>query len=437
MASFTLILFCGILLLCVILGFSILYALLAGLLLFLAYGFFCKHIPLRQLIALSASGVRTAGGIMFMMALIGGLTALWRASGTIAVIICYASGLIRPGTFLIMAFLLNCAVSVLTGTSFGTVATIGVICMTMANTMQLDPLWVGGAILSGAFFGDRCSPISTSALLVCTLTHTDIFQNIRRMCRTVLLPFLLCCLIYALAGLAGHPADSGLDTWALFGRVFHLQGLCILPAAAVLLLSLFRCPVRLTLSVSVVCAAILCIAVQGYTPPQILRFLFFGYACADAELASMVNGGGILSMLSVIGIILISSCYAGLFQGTGLLDGIKRKTARVSRHITPFGATLCTALLTSAISCNQTLAAMLTHQICNDLSESQESFAIDLEDTAIVVAPLIPWSIAGSVPLATLGVSSASLPAACLLYLLPLTRLAAALLQKRKSEVLS
>ena len=81
-----------------------------------------------------------------------------------------------------------------------------------------------------------------------------------------------------------------------------------------------------------------------------------------------------------------------------------------------------------------TLAAMLTNQLCSDLSESKESFAIDLEDTVIVIAPLIPWSIASSVPLTTLGVPVKSLLAACLLYLLPLSRFAKALIQKKKSE---
>ena len=138
LATLTLTLFCCILLGCVVLGLPTLCALLAGLLLFSGYGLYKRCTP-RELLRMSLSGVRTAGGIMLMMALIGALTALWRASGTIAVIICYASGLIRPASLLLITFLLNCAVSVLTGTSFGTVATIGVICMTMANAMHLNP----------------------------------------------------------------------------------------------------------------------------------------------------------------------------------------------------------------------------------------------------------------------------------------------------------
>lgn len=101
------------------------------------------------------------------------MTALWRACGTIPYIICHAAKLLRPEVILLASFLLNCGISVLTGTSFGTAATIGVICMSMGVSEGANPLLLGGAILSGAFFGDRCSPFSTSALLVSELTKTQ------------------------------------------------------------------------------------------------------------------------------------------------------------------------------------------------------------------------------------------------------------------------
>ena len=182
-------------------------------------------------------------------------------------------------------------------------------------------------------------------------------------------------------------------------------------------------PKAYNVSVSLLLAAVLSIVVQGLSLPQVLRILFAGYRSSSPALAPMVDGGGVVSMLSVIGIILISSCYAGIFRGTGLLDGAKHSLIQISRRSTPFGATFCAAVVTCAISCNQTLAAMLTNQLCSDLSESKDSFAIDLEDTVIVIAPLIPWSIAGGVPLASLGAPLISLPLACYLYLLPLWRL--------------
>lgn len=415
-------LFCGILLLCVALGLSILYALLAGLLLFCAYAKARKY-TWRQIGEMVVSGVRTARNILLVFLLIGMLTALWRACGTIPVIICYAVRLIRPGSFILMTFLLNCGISVLTGTSFGTAATMGVICMSMGATMGMDPVLMGGAILAGAFFGDRCSPVSSSALLVSELTETNIFDNIKGMVRTALVPFLASCVIYGVLGYFSAGTGQPADLEALFGRTFRLHWAALLPAAVILVLSLLRVNVKISMLVSIASAAAVGLLLQRLAPLQLLRIMFLGYAVGDPEVAAMLNGGGVVSMLRVAAIVCLSSAYAGIFQRTGLLEHIKERIVKLSGRITPFGAALCTAAVSSMIACNQTLAIMLTHQLCKDLEPDRKKFAIYLENTAVVVAPLIPWSIAGAVPLDSVGAPTASMLAACFLYLLPLWRL--------------
>jgi len=429
MAYLTLAVFAAILLIFVLLDLPLIPALLIGLGLFLCYGKF-KRLSWKKLGELMLGGIWTAGPIMITMLLIGILTACWRASGTVSAIICYSARLIRPSVFLPVCFLLNCLVSVLTGTSFGTAATMGVICMTMANTLGVSAFWTGGAILAGSFFGDRCSPVSTSALLVCTLTDTEITENIRRMVKTALLPFLLSCLVYLLAGMRGSHGSELLDVKALFSKEFVLSWVCVLPAIAVLVVSAFRVRVRITLAVSISLAVVLALTVQGSGASELLKAAVFGYEGADADVARMINGGGLVSMLNVSGIILISSCYAGLFQGTGILDGVKHGIDRLADKITPFGAMVLMSVAGTAISCNQTLAIMLTHQLCGDLAEEKEQLALDLEDSAVVIAPLIPWSIASAVPLATVNAPTASILAACYLYLLPISRLAGSLVRK-------
>ena len=180
------------LLICIGFDLSILWALAFGLLLFLLYGR-KKGFSWRELTGMAVNGVKTVRNILITFLLIGILTALWRAGGTIPVIVSYAAGWIRPSVFLLMTFLLNCGISFLIGTSFGTSATMGVICATMGNAMGVSPVLTGGAVLSGVYFGDRCSPVSTSALLVATVTGTDIYRNISRMLRTALIPFLVSC----------------------------------------------------------------------------------------------------------------------------------------------------------------------------------------------------------------------------------------------------
>ena len=222
-----LLVFAAALLGCVWSGASILYAMLFGYGLFFAYGRL-RGRGGRRLLAVSASGIWTVRNVLVTFLLIGMITALWRVCGTIAFLVYHATALCTPRGMLLAAFLLCCLVSSLTGTAFGTAATVGVITMTMANSMGLPPLFTGGAILSGIYFGDRCSPMSTSALLVSELTGTDLFENIKKMTRTGLVPFLLACGVYALAGLGVHAAPAGDGARALLA-----EGFCLHPAALV------------------------------------------------------------------------------------------------------------------------------------------------------------------------------------------------------------
>lgn len=418
MATVTLLLFCLILTGCVLLRLSITYALAAGFIIFCLYARYCGF-HLKEIARMSFSGVRKVQNILIIFLFIGMLTGVWRACGTIPVIVCFASSLLVPQIFILATFLLNCFVSILTGTAFGTVATMGVICMTMANTMQISPILTGGAILSGIFFGDRCSPVSTSALLVSELTQTSIYTNIRLMIRTALVPFLITCAIYTGAGILSHTTLDTPDITSLFSSEFSLHWLAILPAAIILLLSLFRTGVKKAMLASILAASLLCIFLQNQNLGSLLSIYINGYHSTNPELSSIINGGGILSMVKVAICVCLSSSYSGIFEATGLLDNIKNGIHKLSEKITVFGAILFTSLITGMIACNQTLSIMLTNQLCKDLDEPADVFAIDLENSAVVLAPLVPWSIAGAVPLAAVNAPVISIAFACFLYILP------------------
>ena len=415
-------LFCAALLVCLLLKLSILWALVFGLLLFLLHGR-RQGLSRRELLSTALEGVRTVRNILLTFLVIGVMTALWRMAGTIPVLVCYASRLIRPEIFLLMCFLLNCLLSLLTGTSFGTTATMGVVCAAMGAAMGVDMRLVGGAVLSGAYFGDRCSPVSTSALLVAELTGTVIFDNIRRMLRTALVPFLLSCAVYALLGLRASASGAAPDLDALFGREFVLAPLSLLPAAVILILSLLRVPVRPAMAASILCAVPLCLFVQRRAPAELLSAAFTGFRAFDAEVAAMLDGGGILSMLNVGAIVLLSASYSGLFEKTGLLGGARERIRALAARTNSFAALAVTALLACAVSCNQSLSTMLCAQLCGGLYPARSDLALDLEDSVVVIAALLPWSIACSVPLTMVGAPASAVCAACYLYLLPLWRL--------------
>ena len=423
--------FCTGLLLCIVLNISIIYALLVGLLLFMSYGRH-KGFSWHELTSMALNGVRTVRNILVTFVLIGIMTALWRMAGTIPFIVCHATKLIRPSIFLLMTFLLNSALSVLTGTSFGTAATMGVICASMGAAMNVNPILTGGAVLSGAFFGDRCSPVSTSALLVATVTDTNIYDNIHHMMRSALIPFLITCLVYLCFGAYLPHEGAAMDLEALFSGAFNLNWTTILPAAAVLLLAVLRVDVKLAMGASILTAIPICLFVQHASFTDILRASINGFYPKDAAVAALINGGGITSMLKVGCIVFISSAYADIFNKTGLLDGAKHAISVLAQETNRFTAMLLSALVSGMIACNQTLTILLSNHLCRDLYTDHEHLALDLEDTAVVIAPLIPWSIAGAVPLAAAGAPTAAVLTSFYLILLPIYRLISATLDGKK-----
>ena len=279
-------------------GIPILATLAIGYLIFFAYSLNCGY-SAKDIFAMSWKGIKTAKNILLTFLFIGMLTALWRAAGTIPAIVSYCAGLMNPAVMILMAFLLNCLVSVLTGTAFGTAATMGVICMTMAKAVGCNEILAGGAILSGVFFGDRCSPVSTSALLVAELTHTNIFDNIRLMVKTTILPLILTCVFYGVCGIVFPAAGSGnLSLAESFSSVFHLGLIPILPAVVIMVLSLFRVQVRKAMLASIVTALGVCLFWQHTDPSLIVGILVGGYKSPDPTISSMIDGGGIMSMFA-------------------------------------------------------------------------------------------------------------------------------------------
>ena len=410
--------FCALLIICIITGKSILYALLAGLIIFSLYGK-KQGYSWRQISRMALQGVWKVKNILLTFILIGMLTALWRQAGTIPAIICYTVHLIKPSTFLLMTFLLNCLISVLTGTALGTAATIGVVCATMASALGIPSWMTGGAILSGVYFGDRCSPVSTSALLVAELTETGIYTNIKNMIKSALAPFTITCILYLTVSIQLHGKTEMPDLGHAFGSEFRLSWIALLPAAVILLLSVVQAGVKIAMIASIVTAIPVCIGLQNMAFTELPELLLNGFHSTDVTVAAMLNGGGITSMLKVGAIVCISSSYSGIFQATGILNGFQKMVCLLADRTKPYFAVLVTSILTSVMACNQTLEIMLTDQLCSRTEPDKLRFANNLENSAVLIAPLVPWSIACAVPLTAAGAPGYSVLFAVFLYLLP------------------
>lgn len=419
-----LLIFAVILLICVIAGVSVLYALMMGYLLFAGFSL-ARGFSLKEILRMSVEGIKTARNVLVTFILIGILTALWRQGGTIPAIVAFASRLIHPSIFLVMTFLLNCMLSFLTGTAFGTAATMGSICMTMGLALGFDPVIMGGAILSGVFWGDRCSPVSTSALLVSEITGTNLYGNIKLMFRSAAVPSALAVAVYLVLGFVVSPealqgTSSVLDVEQLFAQEFRLGFVAVIPAIVILLFAFARVNVRRTMLASIIAAVFVAIVYQKIPLADVLICAIKGYSSGNSSIASMLDGGGVLSMLKVTGIVCISASYSGIFQKTGLLAPVMQLIASMRRKCSAFATVVAVSVLSGAISCNQTLAIMLAEQLCSHIVPDKQKFAIYLENSVVLIAPMIPWSIASGVPLTSVGAPAASICFAFYLFLVPL-----------------
>ncbi|MBR5641646.1 MAG: sodium:proton antiporter [Firmicutes bacterium] len=414
--------FSAALLLCVITGRSMVYALTLGLALFLLYGKKEGH-TWYELLRMCWRGIWRNRYIFLNFVFIGMLTASWRASGAIPYVVTAATGLIRPSIFLFMAFVLCCLISFLTGTALGTAATMGVISMAMASAMDVNAVLAGGAVLSGSYFGDRMSSVSSSALLVSGLTETDIYDNIHNMAKSCAVPFAATCLVYLAVGLTTHHGNVVPDLRGMFAQEFVLNPLCVLPAVVLLALAALKKNMRITMGFSTLTAIVLMLTLQHTDLAELPLLLWRGYRTADPALAAVLNGGGILSMRRMALIFTYVSAFSGIFHGTQLLQGLHSLVHRLSQKTVPFGASYLTALVTSVISCNQTLNVVLTHELCGDLYETKSEAALALEDSAIVTCAYWPWSIGAVSILSAIDAPDLSIVLAFYIFLLPLWHL--------------
>jgi NhaC family Na+:H+ antiporter len=412
-----------ILLFSVIKGYFIAYPLLLSLVI-LIMTFAFQGFPVRDLIAMSFASSQKAFPIIVILLLIGAVTAVWMAAGTIPALVYYGTQLINPQYFILSAFVLTSSISVLLGTSFGTVSTVGVALMIMVKGEDINPHIVAGAIIAGAYFGDRCSPMSSSANLVASITKTKLHKNIIAMISTAWLPLMASSVIYLILSISNPVQIRNSGLISEITKFFNINPLVLLPAFAVIILCLFKVEVKLTLLVSIGIGLILGIFFQGYSFFKLMKFVLLGFSLEPRmNLSKVLTGGGIFSMLRVSIVVILSTSLSGLITGTKTLATVEKIINKASSRSRLFLGTITVGVASAAFGCTQTLAILMTHQLVKEKYQQQldnYQLATDIENTAVVLSPLIPWNIAGLVPATILMTDSGFIPYAVYLYLIPL-----------------
>ena len=415
---------------------NIVYPLFIGLLLLMMVAI-RRGFKFKDVFNMALKGGKKSLLIIRIFVLIGAITAIWRASGTVAFIVYYGIELMNPNYFILYAFILCGIVSFLLGTSFGTVGTIGVVMMILAKSGNVNINMTAGAIIAGAYFGDRCSPMSSSAILVANVTETELYTNIKNMFRSGVIPLVLSLVAYAVLSRLNPLVFQSNNINGSILEVFNIHITAILPAAIILVLAAFRVDVKLSMLISIIIGMFLAFILQGYSILHILKYTMVGFSLDNGgALNDIIKGGGILSMLKIALIVMISSAYSGIFEGTQILKEIERVLDTIARRYGIFTSTIITSLITASLGCTQALAILLTNQLISNTYKKEKrdkyELALDIEDTAVVLSPLIPWNIAGAVPAAALTATAGFIPFAFYLYLIPICNLIA---KRLKSHV--
>jgi len=387
-----------------------------------------KGYKLKEIYQMGYRGGKKSLVVIKIFILIGAIVPIWMASGTVPAIVYYGINLIIPNLFILFAFLISCFVSLMIGTCMGTAGVVGIALMVMARSGGVNLSATAGAIIAGAYFGDRCSPMSSSASFVAFLTDTNIYDNIKNMFKSSIMPFALSVVFYTMISYIFPMNTSADNINREIIRVFNLNLTVFIPALIIIIFSLLKVKVKISMFVSIIVAFIISIFVQNEGILNCFKYMIYGF-CLDRSdpLYAIIKGGGIISMLRTSLIVFLASILAGIIEETEMLNKIEDITKRADSRYSIFRNVFITSIFTAAVGCSQTFTVMLTHMLNKKAYEKNNLdnyiLALDLENTAILIAALIPWNAALLSPMTILDTDISCLPFLAYIYILPVSNL--------------
>lgn len=394
---------------------------------------FCKilRIEFGRIIGGAYEAIRVVVPTVCLLMAIGVMIGTWLQSGTIATIIVGGLRLIDP-TWLLPLTLLFCAVlSLVTGTSYGSVGSAGVAMMAIGNAMGIHPGMVAGAVICGSMFGDKISPLSDTTNLAPAVAGAKLGDHVRSMLWTTLPPFLISLVLFTILGIRQtsgdyNAGDLNLYIEALNGE-FQLGLVTLIPAVLIIVLLLLKVEAIVALGISAVAAGAVSVFWQGASLQSVIQIAYSGYTTGieNGILQTILNRGGMSSMLQYVAIICFAVGMGGMLEKLGVLENILEM---IVSHIRSDGtlilATLLVGYVVSLISCSQPMAHVLTGRLMaplfKDRKVAPEILSRCLEDAGTLAGPMIPWHGYCVYMSGTLGVAwAAFFPYLFLLYLTP------------------
>ena len=368
-----------------------------------------------------ASHVGSVSSAIVILLLIGAISGTWMASGIVPAFIYYGLKIISPKVFLLTACALCALVSVITGSSWTTIATVGVALLGIGKAEGFSDAMTAGAIISGAYFGDKISPLSDTTVLASSINNVQLFTHIRYMLITTVPSFVITLTVFTVLGLSHGGTEQGLvQTYSdVLSSRFHITPwLMIVPALTVLMIAR-KMPAIVVLALSTLMAAVAALIFQpevvteiggGVTEGSRARVLFAGVVetvynsvsleTGNPQVNQLVASRGMLGMLNTVYLIICAMCFGATMRASGMIEDLANLLRPFTRTRTGLVAsTVVTGTALNGIVSDQYLAVILTSNIYRDSFEKggwePRLLSRSVEDSATVTSPLFPWSSCG------------------------------------------
>ncbi|MDH6306250.1 NhaC family Na+:H+ antiporter [Parabacteroides sp. PF5-5] len=376
------------------------------------------------------NNISGVGIALFILLIIGALSGSWMISGIVPTLIYYGIQIIHPSFFLASTCIICAIVSVMTGSSWTTIATIGIALLGIGQAQGFSEAWTAGAIISGAYFGDKISPLSDTTVLASTVTETPLFTHIRYMLYTTVPSILIALLIFTIAGFSYETASTGqiAEYMVSLKATFNISlWLLIVPVVTGVLIAK-RLPSVITLSLSAALAGVFALLFQPDILDKIagadvsgmtakfkgLLITFYGstqIATGSEALDELVSTNGMAGMLNTIWLIICATSFGGAMAASGMIGSITSVFLRfMKRRVGMVASTVVSGLFLNMTTGDQYISIILTGDMFRDVYKNKgyESRLLSrtTEDAVTVTSVLVPWNSCGMTQSTVLGVST-------------------------------
>ena len=378
---------------------------------------------------------------------VGMMIASFMAAGTVPTILVAGLKLITPKFFLALTFVMCCIMSVIMGTSWGTLGTVGIAMMGVGAGLGVNPAITAGAVVSGAWFGDKMSPMSDSTIMCSTITETYIMDHIKAMMQTTIPAAVVSLVIYLGIGIgiSGDSYDASTVDSIMNGLkgMFHINLIPVIPIVVVIVMILMKKGTIVSMMSGTVVAILIAVFYQGYSVADMGTFLYSGFTCETKNeiLISLLNRGGMTSMLSLLAVFVGGLGLGGILDKTGMLEPIFHYITE--KYKSPRGIMLmawCATLLCILVIADNNFAFVMVATLFGSAFQKynlkSQNLSRILEDVGTLGSALVPWNVGAQFAAGVLGVSTlAYMPYAFLNWMTPILSLAFIILQVKIKKI--